>query len=134
MMLNNVDLPQPDGPITPKNSPGLTDSDTLSTAVSTPSGVSNCLTIPSTVRIGSAALAPGTRPDGIATTVMNGVTPRSAAARDSCTLAYLSRSGAKLTASHQRGASLGVRQTRSGLTAAARPATPRADSRPAISF
>src|SRR5215510_9867746 len=75
MMLNNVDLPQPDGPITPKNSPGLTDSDTSSTAVSTPSGVSNCLTMLSTVRIGSAALAPGTRPDGIATTVMNGVTP-----------------------------------------------------------
>ena len=34
MMLNSVDLPQPDGPITPTNSPGATDSETLSTAVS----------------------------------------------------------------------------------------------------
>ena len=77
MMLNSVDLPQPDGPITPKNSPGLTDSDTLSTAVSTPSGVSNCLTMLSTARIGSAARAAGmaSRPDGIATTDMDGVTP-----------------------------------------------------------
>ena len=41
--VEQVDLPQPDGPITPKNSPGWTDSDTLSTAVRTPSGVSNCL-------------------------------------------------------------------------------------------
>src|SRR5262249_40034993 len=61
-----------------KNSPGLTDSETLSTAVSAPSGVSNCLTIPSTVRIGSAARAgAGSRPGGIATTDMAGVTPRS---------------------------------------------------------
>ena len=34
MMLNSVDLPQPDGPITPRNSPGATVSETLSTAVS----------------------------------------------------------------------------------------------------
>ena len=73
MMLNSVDLPQPDGPITAKNSPGFTASDTLSTAVSTPSGVSNCLTMPSTVRIGSTARAAGTasRPNGIATTDMD---------------------------------------------------------------
>src|SRR5262245_309252 len=76
MMLNNVDLPQPDGPITAKNSPGRTDSDTLSIAVSTPSGVSNCLTMLSTVRIGSAARAgSASRPDGMATTGIDGVTP-----------------------------------------------------------
>src|SRR5580692_4127285 len=36
MMLNKVDLPQPDGPITARNSPGATVNDTLSSAV-TPS-------------------------------------------------------------------------------------------------
>ena len=50
MMLNKVDLPQPDGPITARNSPGLTPSETRSTAVSGPSGVSNRLTISSTTR------------------------------------------------------------------------------------
>src|SRR5262245_31437182 len=53
MTLNNVDLPQPEGPITPTNSPGATLSETCSTAVSTPSGVSKRLTISSTTRMGS---------------------------------------------------------------------------------
>jgi len=39
MMLNKVDLPQPDGPITARNSPGATVNDTLSSAVSAPSAV-----------------------------------------------------------------------------------------------
>ena len=34
MTLNKVDLPQPDGPMTPRNSPGATLSETWSTAVS----------------------------------------------------------------------------------------------------
>src|SRR5438105_11663391 len=54
MTLNKVDLPQPDGPITDKNSPGATVKEILSTAVSTPSGVSNRLTMSSTTRIGIA--------------------------------------------------------------------------------
>ena len=33
MMLNSVDLPQPDGPITERNSPGPTLNETSSTAV-----------------------------------------------------------------------------------------------------
>ena len=33
MMLNNVDLPQPDGPITARNSPGVTLNETSSSAV-----------------------------------------------------------------------------------------------------
>ena len=33
MTLNSVDLPQPDGPITDKNSPGLTLNETSSTAM-----------------------------------------------------------------------------------------------------
>src|SRR5438105_5670304 len=53
MTLNNVDLPQPEGPITPTNSPGAMLSETWSTAVSTPSGVSKRLTISSTTRMGS---------------------------------------------------------------------------------
>ena len=43
MMLNSVDLPQPDGPITDRNSPGFTLNETWSTATTTPSWVSNCL-------------------------------------------------------------------------------------------
>src|SRR5882724_1994739 len=64
MTLNKVDLPQPEGPMTDKNSPGATVKEILSTAVSTPSGVSNRLTMSSTTRIGfadcwSRALATG---------------------------------------------------------------------------
>ena len=36
--LDKVDLPQPDGPMTERNSPGLTLNDTSSTAVTGPSG------------------------------------------------------------------------------------------------
>src|SRR5260370_10872444 len=54
MTLNKVDLPQPEGPITPTNSPGATLSETWSTAVSTPSDVSKRLTMSSTT---SRALA-----------------------------------------------------------------------------
>jgi hypothetical protein len=57
MMLNKVDLPQPEGPITPRNSPGATESETPSTAMTTPSGVSNRLVILSTTRMPSGAAA-----------------------------------------------------------------------------
>src|SRR5262245_6231579 len=57
MMLNRVDLPQPEGPITPTNSPGATVSETPSTAVTTPSGVSNRLVMLSTTRMPSGAAA-----------------------------------------------------------------------------
>src|SRR5262249_54495900 len=57
MMLNRVDLPQPEGPITPTNSPGATESETPSTAVTTPSGVSNRLVMLSTTRMPSGAAA-----------------------------------------------------------------------------
>jgi hypothetical protein len=50
-----VDLPQPDGPITDRNSPGMTLNDTSSTARRTPSCVSKRLTMFSTTRMGSAA-------------------------------------------------------------------------------
>src|SRR5215475_14121577 len=64
MILKSVDLPQPEGPITPTNSPDATDSETPSTAVTTPSGVSNRLMILSTARMApSAAVA---SPDGLA--------------------------------------------------------------------
>src|SRR5215467_3449301 len=43
MMLKRVDLPQPEGPMTARNSPGLTLIETRSMASSGPSGVSNCL-------------------------------------------------------------------------------------------
>src|SRR5260370_41633810 len=39
MILNKVDLPQPEGPITARTSPGRTLSETRSTAISGPSGV-----------------------------------------------------------------------------------------------
>src|SRR5579872_6976373 len=66
MMLNSVDFPQPDGPITDRNSPGTTLNETWSTAVRTPSCVSKRLTMSSTTRIGSTAIVtltgePGTR-------------------------------------------------------------------------
>src|SRR5258708_20313964 len=51
MILNKVDLPQPEGPITARNSPGRTLSETRSIASSGPSGVSNCLTMSSTTRM-----------------------------------------------------------------------------------
>src|SRR5215470_1336915 len=51
MMLNRVDLPQPEGPITARNSPAHTLSETRSTAIRGPSGVSNCLTMSSTARM-----------------------------------------------------------------------------------
>src|SRR5262245_3790949 len=57
MMLNKVDLPQPEGPITPRNSPGATESETPSTATTTPSGVSNRLVILSTTRMPSGTAA-----------------------------------------------------------------------------
>src|SRR5215467_3694573 len=54
MMLNRVDLPQPDGPITARNSPGETVNDMRSTATRGPSGVSKRLETLSTARIASA--------------------------------------------------------------------------------
>src|SRR6266568_9517476 len=51
MILKSVDLPQPEGPITPTNSPGATESETSSTAVIAPSGVSNRLVMLSTARM-----------------------------------------------------------------------------------
>src|SRR5262249_41338621 len=57
MILNRVDLPQPEGPITPTNSPGATESETPSTAVTTPSGVSNRLVMLSTTRMPLAMAA-----------------------------------------------------------------------------
>src|SRR5262249_23983873 len=55
MTLNSVDLPQPEGPITARNSPARTLSETWSRATSGPSGVSNCLMISSTTKIASSA-------------------------------------------------------------------------------
>ena len=49
--LNNVVLPQPDGPITERNSPGATFKEISSTAVIGPSGVSKRTTILSTTRM-----------------------------------------------------------------------------------
>src|SRR6202161_1628743 len=48
MMLNKVDLPQPDGPITARNSPGATVIDTLSRAVTPSSAVPKRMTMSST--------------------------------------------------------------------------------------
>src|SRR4051812_16032068 len=59
MMLNSVDLPQPDGPITDRNSPGRTANDTLSTATKAPSAVSKCLAMPSTLSAGCVLSAVG---------------------------------------------------------------------------
>src|SRR5262249_761701 len=52
MTLNSVDLPQPDGPMTETNSPGLILKDTSSTAVIGPSAVSKRTTILSTTTMG----------------------------------------------------------------------------------
>src|SRR5580700_10801629 len=49
MMLNKVDLPQPDGPITARNSPGATVNDTLSSAVTPSSALPKRMTMSSTV-------------------------------------------------------------------------------------
>src|SRR5580700_1486860 len=48
MMLNKVDLPQPDGPITARNSPGATVNDTLSRAVTPSSALPKRMTMSST--------------------------------------------------------------------------------------
>src|SRR4051812_29850816 len=74
MMLKRVDLPQPEGPMTLRNSPGATASEIWSSAMTAPSGVSNCLTISSTVRMAAPArAAPASgRPVGIVTTAMGG--------------------------------------------------------------
>src|SRR4029077_16775990 len=55
MMLNRVDLPQPDGPITARNSPGATSDEMWSTAVMMPSGVSKRFTMSLTTSIGAAS-------------------------------------------------------------------------------
>ena len=54
-MLNNVDLPQPDGPMIDTNSPGATLNDISSTAITGPSRVTNCLCRPSTRSSASAS-------------------------------------------------------------------------------
>src|SRR3954449_1053577 len=75
MTLNKVDLPQPEGPMIPTNSPGATLNETWSTAVSTPSGVSKRLTISSTTRIGCTgavvATPESTRSNGTVTPAIN---------------------------------------------------------------
>src|SRR5580692_11496283 len=48
MMLNKVDLPQPEGPITARNSPGATVNDTLSSAVTPASALPTRMTMSST--------------------------------------------------------------------------------------
>src|ERR1700730_3473026 len=48
MMLNSVDLPQPEGPITARNSPGATVNDTLSRAVTPSSALPKRMTMSST--------------------------------------------------------------------------------------
>src|ERR1700724_3163565 len=48
MMLNKVDLPQPDGPITARNSPGATVNDTLSSAGTPSSALPKRMTMSST--------------------------------------------------------------------------------------
>src|SRR5215475_3382136 len=55
MMLNSVDLPQPDGPMIDTNSPLSTAKETSSTAVSGPSSVANRLVMP---RTSSSAIRP----------------------------------------------------------------------------
>src|SRR4029077_10962030 len=48
MILNSVDLPQPEGPMIETNSPAAMENDTSSTAVITPSAVGNRLLMRST--------------------------------------------------------------------------------------
>src|SRR6185437_13564232 len=57
MMLNSVDLPQPDGPMTARNSPGATVNDMRSTATTGPSAVSKRFDTSSTTRMASAGVA-----------------------------------------------------------------------------
>src|SRR5882724_5064809 len=57
MILKSVDLPQPEGPMMPTNSPCATDSETPSTAMTAPSGVSNRLVMLSTARMAPPAAA-----------------------------------------------------------------------------
>src|ERR1044072_2483596 len=63
MMLNRVDLPQPDGPITARNSPGATSNEMWSTAVMGPSGGSKVFPKALTTRSGGGgergAVGPG---------------------------------------------------------------------------
>ena len=54
-MLNTVDLPQPDGPMIDTNSPGATENDMPSTAITGPSRVAKRLERPSTRNSGSSA-------------------------------------------------------------------------------
>src|ERR1043166_9619302 len=70
MILNRVDLPQPDGPITPTNSPGATERERPSTAVTTPSGVSKCLVMLSTTRMPSGTAAALDAADGTVAAAM----------------------------------------------------------------
>src|SRR4051794_19268146 len=58
MMLNSVDFPQPEGPITDRNSPGATASETWSTAVTLPSAVSKRLTMSTTSSACGGSAAP----------------------------------------------------------------------------
>ena len=53
IMLNKVDLPQPDGPITERNSPVRTVKEMRSTAATSPSAVGNCFIKLSTTRMSS---------------------------------------------------------------------------------
>src|SRR5579872_6599432 len=57
MMLKSVDLPQPDGPMTPTNSPCRTSSETVSSACTSPSCVMNRLLRRSTSSSGRAVAA-----------------------------------------------------------------------------
>src|SRR5215831_14843179 len=77
MMLNSVDLPQPDGPMIDTNSPGATENETSSTAVTGPSRVAKRLVTRST----SSSLA---RADPLAPalTAKARAGPRSTARRD----------------------------------------------------
>ncbi len=79
MMLNKVDLPQPDGPITARNSPGATLNETLSTATSVPSGVSNRLEMSSTTRIASAGFCAGASLRAVAAVTIHDPSPAPAA-------------------------------------------------------
>src|SRR5579862_7638828 len=59
MMLNKVDLPQPDGPITARKSPGATVNDTLSSAVTPSSALPKRMTMSSTTSSADALSACG---------------------------------------------------------------------------
>src|SRR5690242_12074467 len=62
MMLNSVDLPQPDGPMIDTNSPRATRNETSSTATTEPSAVAKRLTICSTLtKSRCAAVSPSDR-------------------------------------------------------------------------